>query len=724
MLDIKKRRSMFILATISVVISFLTLIPFGTNGFSHIENLIKFTIFPIAIVLLSIVILGKKFKDYLPTDRALSFSSYVPVFGYLIALSVYTTFLINRADPVVHFTHFQYVLNMIGYGIILIGIIMCLSLFDRLAIKFTKFSVLLIDIAIVIAFYISTLMIKSKVANVYETIQLTNHTKLHTIVLVVIGLIFVTCIVLRMRSLFNGNEEFTIQDKEELLQKWEDTRNREYYDAELKILYSLVNYSADRLSIDLYAQDNTKAVKNANARIDKLSEKVNNLKSQLKEIKEREAIEQSRNHKMSLAYAQLKNQVKVEVATTELEASKKELEIITANLEKSKSDYQADLALYEEEKLELESKMESLLKEKEEVLVQIKPVEEEKVVEQPVASSTNEEKKEKVFAFSYEELVKFAQSLDNPNLSVVVNPKGTMHRFLVGKKPYLITQKTSSDYRITFLGSDEKLIDYLRGYAGTISVANTPKGGNWLKCINKGEIEESFIKEIVSESLVVELANEKAAEEAKEAARLAKEAERAEEKANREKVRMAEKILAENEREAARLAKEAEREAIRQAKAAEKAKREAEKEAARLAKEAELEAAEEAARLAKEEELRAKEAELNARENELQATAEEEELKRKAELEAAEKAKREAEEHAERIKKEAEEAAEKAKREAEKEAARKAREAEKLVKEAEKEVAKKNKEVVNDSTSKSPVKRSTSKKVNENDDENVDKKAA
>lgn len=48
---------------------------------------------------------------------------------------------------------------------------------------------------------------------------------------------------------------------------------------------------------------------------------------------------------------------------------------------------------------------------------------------------------EKIFKPSYEEMVSYAQSLEGENLSVVVNPAGNQHKFLVGKKPYLVMQK-------------------------------------------------------------------------------------------------------------------------------------------------------------------------------------------------------------------------------------------------------------------------------------------
>lgn len=664
MTDTRKQHLIFILASISLAISCLVLIPFGSSTLSHTETVIKFIVCPLIVLGLNIVITTKKFEDYRPVNRLTSFASYLPTLSYFLSLVVYCVFLVTRGDFFIQFTQRQFVMLMIILGTCAIMTLISMFLLDRLAIKFTRFTVMLFDIAIMVAYFINVMLLKSKIANVFEKTQLINHSPWHTFALVALAIFYFVALFYRTRSLYVGNGEFTSKDKAVLLEKWQTLRDSEYYQGELNILYSLVNYSADRLSIDLYKQDKTKAAQEANAKVDKLNSKVSKLQTQLKEIKEREAIEHAKNHKMSLAYAELKNQVKVEVATAELEAAKKEYNLINDSLEKNSADYQADLNLYEDEKNELESKMAAIEKEKEEVAAKIKPVEEKPV---EVAPTRTEEKKEKVFALPYDELAKYAQSVNQPDVNVVANPKGTQHKFTTADKPYLIMQKTSSDYRVTFMVSEEKQLEYLQGFPGLITVASTPKDGHWLKLVNKGDMEEAFIKKLVDESVLAMLAYEKAKVEAKEAARLAKEAEKAEEqrrkeeeKANREKLRLAEKILADNEKEAARQAKEAEREAIRQAKAAEKAAKEAEKARIAAEKEAEREAKEEAARQAKETELAMKEQELRAKEAELQA----------AEKEAAKKAK-----EAEKLVKKAEKEAEKLVKEAEKEAARKAEEA-------------------------------------------------
>ena len=236
-----------------------------------------------------------------------------------------------------------------------------------------------------------------------------------------------------------------------------------------------------------------------------------------------------------------------------------------------------DIKQYEEEKRLFDEKLEQLEKEKAALLAELnfESIEQarEKERQEAEAKAANaivaKPKIEKVFKPSYEEMVSYAQSLEGENLSVVINPAGNQHKFLVGKKPYLLMQKTNSDYRITFCVNEEDILGYLRNYPGEISVAKSPKGGNFLKISNTGELDEEFLKKLISEALPAELNAEKNALLAKEAEKQAKLEAKEQEKRNRELLREAERIVARAKRE--------------EEKAALKAKKEAEKQAAKLA---------------------------------------------------------------------------------------------------------------------------------------------
>ena len=517
MMSEKNRSLIFKLASIALIICFIAAIPFGGKYMPKAEVIIKYLIIPAIIIILSIFITVRKFDGYRPVDRSVSLISYMPIFAYTIISSLYVVFLMARATPTSVFTYSKFIYLSIALGLEIVGLTVCLFNVDKLAIKATKFQISLFDVFVYVIFAVDMILLRSKVLNNYHTtVELVNTNAWNIIICLLFSAIVLVTFFARMKSTYDTREEFTEKSKEELLEEWQQRHDDEYFNAELVILYSMLNYTSERLSVDIYQEKEKVNAPELNAKIEKLSNRLDNLKQELKNTKERELTEQSKNHKLVEAYTDLKNQVKKEVALTELAAIKRELELVNSAIEKENAEYDSELAVFEQEKADLQAKVEALSKEK----AELESTKSEVVEDTPKPGQkvqTDATKKEKEFVYPYDELVKFASSLNHADLSVVVNPKGTQHKFLVGKKPYLITQKTSSDYRITYVVDESNLITYLQGFPGIVSVANTPKGGNWLKIVNKGELEADFIKKLVEESLTAELAAEQAAIEAKEA---------------------------------------------------------------------------------------------------------------------------------------------------------------------------------------------------------------
>ena len=115
------------------------------------------------------------------------------------------------------------------------------------------------------------------------------------------------------------------------------------------------------------------------------------------------------------------------------------------------------------------------------------------------------------------------------------------NKFYIGKKLVAIFQKGKADYRITFQAPDVKFLEYIKDHSDCVSRASSPKGSNWLKLINKGILEDAFVKEILKgavEYVNAEIQAELAAKEeakrlkaeekkkAREAAKAAKKAEK------------------------------------------------------------------------------------------------------------------------------------------------------------------------------------------------------
>lgn len=125
----------------------------------------------------------------------------------------------------------------------------------------------------------------------------------------------------------------------------------------------------------------------------------------------------------------------------------------------------------------------------------------EEVVKAPVeAPKPKEPKPEKLLKPSYQAVVDFAGGIKNNDLKVVANDKGTQHKFYVGKKVFLITQKTGSDYRVTFIAEEKQALKLVVDYPGIVAKATTPKGEQWFKLVNKEELDEKFIQSVITKS--------------------------------------------------------------------------------------------------------------------------------------------------------------------------------------------------------------------------------
>lgn len=606
------RKVVFILALVSLGLSLLMFIPMGKT-YNTAENLIKFVILPIVIFCLNLVITYYKFREYRPVNRFEGMIGYVPMLSYMISSFVYLSFLINRADVFAVYNYTNFVFLQILFGLVIAMLTIVLNLMDRVNLRLSKNQVNVVDVLFYVAFVLDVLVIKNFVTNKYLGLELVNSTFWHCFICILIGMVLLGILAYRVYSLYMSNEEFVAIDKEETIEKWMQEREDAYYNSELVILYSMYNYTRERVAI----QDEKKTTElkldesNVVVNVDEL----NTLKNQLKELKIQQKENAAKHNKMKESYVALQSKVKLEVSIAELEAAKKELAAVSASVDKLANNLAEDTEQYNSEKAAFDERFAQLEAERSALITELgldKPAEESKTeAPKPVT------KVEKLFVPSYQEMYDYALSLGRDDLSVVPNATGTQHKFLVGKKPYLIMQKTSNDYRVTFVADEQSLFEYLRGYPALISVATSPKGGNWLKLANTGELDPEFLKGIIKGSLEAELAYEAAAIAQKEAEKQAKLEAKELEKENREKLREAERIIAkarrEEEKALLKAQKDAEKAVIKAQKEAEKAQEEYDKVLAKNTGEEtevseEQKAAEEKLQNAKEAALKTKEA--------------------------------------------------------------------------------------------------------------------
>mgnify|MGYP004643962629 CR=1 FL=1 len=292
----------------------------------------------------------------------------------------------------------------------------------------------------------------------------------------------------------------------------------------------------------------------------------------------------------------------------------------------------------------------------------------EKLVEPEKPQRPKPVKEKKAITPEVSVLAKYATDTFE-DVSIVYGKDEENFKIMRGKKLMMIVQRTNNDYRVFFQRKPISVAKMIIKYPSLIVKANSPKGEQWFKLTNKGEFSQEDLlsiirfsykymadeeakaiakkekakekekakKEAIKQKERDKVAAAKAKEKAKQDAIKAKEKEKqdaikAKEKAKQDAIKAKEK-----ERQDAIKAKEKERQAALKAKEKEKAKQEALKQKAKeeaakqkelekqKAKEAALKAKEEAAKQKELEKQKAKEEALKQKELEKQEAKEEKE---------------------------------------------------------------------------------------------------
>lgn len=156
----------------------------------------------------------------------------------------------------------------------------------------------------------------------------------------------------------------------------------------------------------------------------------------------------------------------------------------------------------------------------------------EQLVEEEESEVTTPAKKVKKIVPSFDKMVDYAKSFGNhEGFKVVANPKGNLLKFYIGKKMFLVMQSTNNDYRISFITTANKFVDYLKSRPGELIAPTNLKDNYWVRLTNKGKEEAKFMRKVIKES--VQVAEQQIAEEIalKEAEKKARAAQRAKERA-------------------------------------------------------------------------------------------------------------------------------------------------------------------------------------------------
>ena len=251
----------------------------------------------------------------------------------------------------------------------------------------------------------------------------------------------------------------------------------------------------------------------------------------------------------------------------------------------------------------------------------------EKLVEPEKPQRPKPVKEKKAITPEVSVLAKYATDTFE-DVSIVYGKDEENFKIMRGKKLMMIVQRTNNDYRVFFQRKPISVAKMIIKYPSLIVKANSPKGEQWFKLTNKGEFSQEDLLSIIRFSYKY-MADEEAKAIAKK--EKAKEKEKAKKEAIKQKERdkvAAAKAKEKAKQDAIKAKEKAKQDAI---KAKEKAKQDAIK-----AKEKEKQDAIKAKEKAKQDALKAKEKErqaaLKAKEKE---KAKQEALKQKAKEEAA-----------------------------------------------------------------------------------------
>ena len=522
MLNDREKKSMFIISMISIVFAMVIVVPWGVKDVLTAEIVVKVWVLPLLGLVLYLLNLNSKYRNYRPSVRYTTVTSYFPLFTIAFAsLANALLMLVRSTRPFASNMSWLWMVIFVAGLFVAVGLLT--HFFYKAVIVFSKNESMLID-ALLAVLYLGVLFLTSSIANRYHGLEVAfeNTSVLLIITPIVLGLLIAAVQVLSLVRLYISNPEYSVESKKALIEEFMALHKREYDYAENHLLKSLYTYSKEQLGIEDIKPETLAQLEEEKT---SLEAKLAELEEKLSEETESEEEQLNREQLLDLqerlaqlqvvlgevqvqclsqenALKEQKNEVEEEVAHLEeerkaLEEEKSSLEEERKELEEEKSSLEEARKALEEEKSSLEEEQASFQKEKDEYVPQVVEVPVPQVVVAPKPEP--KPKPAKVFVPSFEELIGFVKAQGN-DINVVSNAKNTQHKFMIGKKPFLIMQKTNSDYRLVFLAKRNYAMSLINKLPGAVSKPTSPKGENWFKIVNKGELDANLVQQAIAKS--------------------------------------------------------------------------------------------------------------------------------------------------------------------------------------------------------------------------------
>lgn len=535
MLKKSQKALMHLFSIVTILVGIFACIPFrvfvsGTavEVFNK-ETIVKFIILPVIVILLTLYINLKKYKQINKDDersKVLNIFSYLPIFVLIAGLSIL----------LLHTLTFEYYpMKDVAQSVLLVfatvafvASLCVLPLVSKLTVKLNKKENLILDV-VVFASLVVVVLLTWKVLGEYAKCNYdgyvygSSNTDPYLFVLFV-GLFF--ALIFGLKKLFRlVKENETLIYARVLDEKALSNVIKNQYDlAYNDILDDFENYFENE-EIDESEEEIVNNIDNVN---DVNEEVVNeqpvkvapivNAASQQDNIVD--TVDSVNNDAIDDLHEL--NQLLVETDNKNDERMQEQAENIKKQIEVEKSALALDRQALEEYRAQtmaeiqaLQAQVDEINDANEEVVVEAKPV------------------KQKVFKPTFEQVLAFAMSLQEESWKITnkINEEtgtGTV-KFVKGKINFLTLQNTTSDYRITFMATEKKWSTILTTVKG-VTIPKNANNNKLLKFVNKGISETAVIKSFIRESVkgvneeIARIEKEKAEEKLRkaEAKKLAK----------------------------------------------------------------------------------------------------------------------------------------------------------------------------------------------------------
>lgn len=530
MLSKKQKTIMAILGSVGILFGLIVAIPFRSfPGLNKIENILTIEliiklVLGVLSILLAVYPLIKKYKlinGYRENSKTIIMMTYFPIFTYILGsiVNIIYTLSFDYASAAMLSALSDKVLGIIVsiLTVYLIFTIYCIVRIHAIVAKLDKVSNILFD-SFMLVIHLCFVGLLWRANNAYNQLYsvvdeyfIGNPLLFVIYILLIIavgcGIKFITITIKKDESLIyytDGNLYENLIKQAEYNHAYNDTLDdfENYFDAN-SVDYEKLEFAEE---VEDSSQEDYSSLENTVPEEENFLLDVDNEES-MDTLVENEEIELTETEELKAVYEQ-KNHILSKIddknkALTTIRQKKSELEVKESELRVAKEAYDAALAEYNQFRLDY--------------------------MNIPEVENKETNKKMKKFTPTFKKVVEYAKSFsDHQGYKVNINPKGNLLKFYIGKKMYLVLQATSSDYRISFITTPEKFVDYVTSRPGELIVPKNLKDNNWIRLTNKGKEDAKLIRQIIKQAVetaekqIADAAAQKAAEKKAKAAERAK----------------------------------------------------------------------------------------------------------------------------------------------------------------------------------------------------------